>query len=218
MNTPLDVHADAVLFDMDGTLVDSMALVDKMWTVFAREQELDPSDVIAFAQGVPSIDTLRHFVSSGSEVERWFARIARWEHEHFDEVVPIPGAGNVLRSLPDDAWAVVTSAVRAAALARFDAVGFPSPRVLIAADDVTRGKPDPEGYLAAAHALGVDASRCVVFEDTVAGIRAARVAGAQPVVIGGVQHDSMHGLPRLADWRAVRLEQGRDARLRLTTT
>jgi sugar-phosphatase len=213
----LDVQVDAVLFDMDGTIVDSNALVEQMWSVFAKEEHFDPREVIAFAHGVPSIDTLRRFLPDSVDVEPWFARISRWEQEHFDGVSEVTGAGELLDAMPADAWAVVTSALREPALTRLAAVGFPPPRVLIGANDVARGKPDPEGYLAAAQTLGVDASRCVVFEDTVAGILAARAAGAVPVVMGGVQHQAMDGIARLSDWTPVRVEQGTKARLRLFT-
>lgn len=217
MTASLDVQVDAVLFDMDGTLVDSNALVEQMWSAFAREQRVDAGEVIAFAHGVPSIDTLRHFLPHSADVGSWFARISRWEHEHFDGVVEVDGARALLEALPADAWAVVTSALRGPAAVRLDAVGFPAPRVLIGADDVSAGKPNPEGYLAAARALDVDATRCVVFEDTVAGIRAARAAGALPVVIGRVEHDVTQGIARLHHWRDVRVQQGSGARLRLTS-
>ncbi len=217
MTQALDIQVDAVLFDMDGTLVDSMVIVEQMWSSFAEEQRIDPGEVIAYAHGVPSRDTLRRFLPDSADVEPWFARVSRWEQEHFDEVTQVPGAGALLDALPADAWAVVTSALRGPALARLGAVGFPSPRVLVGADDVGKGKPDPEGYLAAAHALGVRPSRCVVFEDTVPGILAARAAGAVPVVMGGVQHEAMDGIVRLSDWRSVRVEQGTQARLRLVS-
>ncbi|MCB2414004.1 HAD-IA family hydrolase [Demequina sp. TTPB684] len=215
MTGHLDVQVDAALFDMDGTLVDSNAVVEQMWSAFANEQSLSPSDVIAFAHGVPSMSTLRRFVPDSADIEAWFARISRWEEEHFDEVTQMPGAGQLLEALPADAWAVVTSALRLPALRRLAAVGFATPAVLIGADDVGMGKPDPEGYVAAARALGVDPSRCVVFEDTVAGILAARAAGAIPVVMGAVRHEAMEGIARLSDWRGVRVEQGTEARLHL---
>ena len=211
----LDVRVDAVLCDMDGTIVDSNAMVEQMWSAFASEQDLNAREVIAFAHGVPSIDTLRRFVGEPAQVEAWFARISRWEHEHFFEVAEIAGAGEFLRRLPGSAWAVVTSALHAAAAARLEAVGLPVAPVLIGADDVHRGKPDPEGFVAAARVLGVDPARCIVFEDTVAGITAARAAGTLAAVMGTVEHPVMEGIPRLSNWRGVSAAVEADGRLHL---
>lgn len=207
------VLVDAVLFDMDGTLVDSNAVVDRMWTQFAVTLGLDPQAVRTFAHGTPSTATLGRFLPAGESFDEWFARIASWESGSFGEVSEVPGAIVAVESLPADRWAVVTSALRDAARIRLDSVGFPPPRVLIGADDVASGKPDPEGFAAAARALGVDPARCIVFEDSPAGLEAAIAIGATAVVVGTLTAVVTRGLPRILDWRGVTFAESADGRI-----
>jgi mannitol-1-/sugar-/sorbitol-6-phosphatase len=202
-----ELVVDAVLFDMDGTLVDSNSVVDQMWTEFAVTLGLDPQAVRAFAHGTPSTATLGNFLPAHEDFDEWFERIASWEEGSFGQVSEIAGAIAAVRQIPRERWAVVTSALREAALKRIETVGFPSPRVLIGADDVSRGKPDPEGFLAAANALGVDPARCVVFEDSPAGLEAALAMGAATVVVGTLDADVTRGLRRIADWRGITFER-----------
>ena len=194
---------DAVLFDMDGTLVDSNAVVDQMWTEFAVNFDLDPQAVRTFAHGTPSTSTLRRFLPAHESFDEWFERLASWETGLFGEVREVPGAIHAVRMLPPQRWAVVTSALREAALIRLETVGFPSPHILIGADDVSNGKPDPEGFRAAARALDVDPTRCVVFEDSPAGLEAALSLGAQAVVVGTLAAEVTSGLRRIVDWNDV---------------
>ncbi len=194
---------DAVLFDMDGTLVDSNSVVDQMWTEFAVSLDLDPHAVRTFAHGTPSTATLRRFLPERESFDEWFERLASWETCRFGEVSEVPGAIHAVRTLPPERWAVVTSALREAALMRLETVGFPAPHILIGADDVTNGKPDPEGFQVAAKALGADPRRCVVFEDSPAGLEAALSLGAQAVVVGALDSDVTRGLRRIADWNDV---------------
>ena len=200
---------------MDGTLVDSNSTVDGMWNAFAAECGLDPLEVRTYAHGVPSTATLRRFLPADQSFDDWFARIASWESESFGHVVEVRGALHLVRSLPADAWAVVTSALRGAASIRLESVGFPAPRVLVGADDVERGKPDPEGFVRAAKQLGVDASQCVIFEDSPAGLEAAIAAGARAVVVGELEAPVTVGLPRLLTWRGISASQTADGRIRL---
>ncbi|NTV39923.1 MAG: HAD-IA family hydrolase [Demequinaceae bacterium] len=212
-HSPLVV--DAILFDMDGTLVDSNSVVDEMWGRFAVTLGLDPQAVRTFAHGTPSTATLRRFLPTHESFDDWFAKIAVWESENFGHVGAVAGAVELVASLPADRWAVVTSALRDAARIRLEGVGFPAPLVLIGADDVTRGKPDPEGFLAAAEALGVDPGRCVVFEDSPAGLEAALAAGAQAVVVGDLDAPVTLGLRRIRDWTGVNYERTSEGRLRI---
>lgn len=198
--TPLTV--EALLFDMDGTLVDSTAMVEAIWSEFAAANEVDAAEVIEFAHGRPSRDTIAAFTRRDGDVDACNAQLSEWEAARFGDVTAIPGALTLVNGLSKPRWAVVTSALREPARRRLAAVGFPAPPFLVGADDVTRGKPDPEGYLAAAHSLGVDPVTCVVFEDTRAGIQAGLAAGC---VVIGVGEQAPHDV-RVADLTAVTIE------------
>jgi sugar-phosphatase len=204
---------DAILFDRDGTLVDSNSTVDAMWIEFAVTLGLDPVEVTTFAHGTPSTATLKRFLPESESFDEWFATLASWESGRFGEVGEVAGAIDVVNSLPASRWAVVTSALREAALLRLGRVGFPAPTVLIGADEVAHGKPSPEGFLAAAVALGVDPRACVVFEDSPAGLEAARAAGATTVVVGTLDAPVTRGLSRIHDWTGVTITTTPDGKL-----
>lgn len=193
----------AVLCDMDGTLVDSNALVDVMWNEFAQHHGFDSEQVRAYAHGRPSRATIGRYLSEPEQVRYWIDHIHAQEADSFDGVIEIPGAAAFIRALPADRWALVTSALAGPARGRLQAVGIGAPRVLIGADDVTHGKPHPEGYARAARELGVEGSDCVVFEDTDAGIEAGRAAGCAVVVVGSNHSPVTHGLPRVGDMTEV---------------
>ncbi len=194
---------DAVLLDMDGTLVDSTSLVYEMWGRFAMEHGHDPEEVVAFAHGTPSIATLRRYLPESANIDEWYNRVAEWERGDFGGVAELPGAAAFVSSLPEGKWAVVTSAIADAARARLEGAGFPHIDVLVGADDVERGKPYPEPFLQAAERLGVDIARCVVFEDSPPGIEAGVAAGAHVVVVGDAETAHTPGLRRLRHWRDV---------------
>ncbi|WP_084103438.1 HAD-IA family hydrolase [Demequina sp. NBRC 110056] len=194
-----ELRVRAVLCDMDGTLVDSNALVDEMWNGFADELGLDATEVRAFAHGRPSRATIARYVSDPSEIDGWLDRIHQMEASRFDAVVEIAGAAAFTSALPTGRWAVVTSALARPARARLEAVGITPPSILIGADDVAAGKPDPEGFARAARELGVEGRDCVVFEDTDAGVRAGQAAGCTVVVVGPNRSEATAGLPRVAD-------------------
>ena len=199
--TELRVHA--VLCDMDGTLVDSNALVDVMWNEFAAAHSLDAQQVRHFAHGRPSTATLAHYLNDEDEIARWTEHIHTQEGSSFDGVVEIPGAVAFTQALPPARWAVVTSALGGPARSRLQAAGIDVPRVLIGADDVAHGKPDPEGYARAARELFIPARECVVFEDTDAGIQAGLAAGCAVVVVGANRSPVTEGLPRVDDMAQV---------------
>ena len=202
------LRARAVLFDMDGTLVDSNEVVEAMWTEFAHALGVDAAEVIDFAHGRPSRSTIARYAPH--DVATWEEHIHRGEAERFLDLHPIVGAVDVVAAIPAERWAVVTSAIRQPALERLASVGFPQPAVLIGADDVAHGKPDPEGYARAARELGFEPADCVVFEDTSAGIAAGLAAGCQAVVVGGAVADVMEGLPRIADFTGVSVRAAGD--------
>jgi sugar-phosphatase len=200
------IGAAAVLFDMDGTLVDSTALVEEVWTEFSHTHGLNAAQVIAFAHGRPSRDTISTFLPDQEDLARALESFHHVEATRFSAVTAIPGARDVVASLPTGRWAVVTSAIREPAKERLAAVGMPLPTVLIGADDVRAGKPHPEGYARAARELGFAPQDCVVFEDTAAGIEAGLAAGCQAVVVGAARADAMAGLPRIPDFSGVTVE------------
>lgn len=176
------IECDAVLLDMDGTLVDSKAIVERMWLVWADRHGIPAETILAVAHGRRTLETMR-LVAPHLATPEEAARLDAMEALQKGGEVAVPGAKALLDALPAGRWAVVTSAVRQVASTRIAAVGLPSPAVLVGAEDVQEGKPSPEGYLHAAVCLGVPPHRCVVVEDTPAGIEAGRAAGARVIGI-----------------------------------
>jgi sugar-phosphatase len=202
------VSAKAVLFDMDGVLVDSAGLVEEHWSLWAERRGLDATIVLRFAHGSPSTEVVARFVPA-QEVAieaAWMEGLAL--HSTTDEAA-LPGAHAVLtqRVLP---VAVVTSATRDVARLRLARAGLPVPAVLIGADDVARGKPDPLPYLRAAELLNVPASDCVAVEDTPAGLASIRAAGAKPLALLTTHRaeELSDALALLADLRSLRVLPG----------
>ncbi|MFD5570519.1 HAD family hydrolase [Streptomyces cadmiisoli] len=180
----MKIRAEALLFDNDGTLVSSLDSVNRCWTRWAGEYGLTAEDFARIRLHGRTAAEIAADLLPADIVPQAVARIELLEVEDVADggVRLLPGTRAFLDSLPADRWAVVTSATRRLAEARLDAVGI-LPKTLIAADDVTRGKPDPEPYLLAARALGVDPARCVVFEDAPAGLEAGRAAGMTTVAL-----------------------------------
>ncbi len=180
----MKIHAQALLFDNDGTLVSSLASVDRCWTRWATEYGITAEEFARVElHGRPAAEIAADLLPA-HVVPEAVARIEDLEVEDVPNggVHLLPGTRAFLDSLPAERWAVVTSATRRLAEARLDAVGI-LPKTLVAADDITRGKPDPEPYLLAARTLGVDPARCVVFEDAPAGLAAGRAAGMTTVAL-----------------------------------
>lgn len=172
----------AFLFDLDGVLIDSTPAVQRVWSRWAIEHGLQPDTVVAHAHGRPSLSTVRHFLPDANhELEN--REIERREIEDTEGIVVLPGAVELLTSLPPHRWTIATSCTRLLAEARLRAAGLPVPPGLVTATDVTRGKPDPEPFLKAAAKLGLRASSCVVCEDAPAGVRSGKAAGARVVAL-----------------------------------
>jgi sugar-phosphatase len=207
--TSVVLDCDAVLFDMDGTLVDSRHIVERMWIVWAREHGLSVEAALALAHGRRTIETMQLLAPHLATPEE-AARLDALEAAQEGGETAIPGASDLLSALPADRWAVVTSAGRELALRRIASVGLPVPRVLVGADDVVAGKPSPEGYLRAAERLGVEARRCVVIEDTPAGAEAGRAAGARVLGLATTYPTLPHCDVFVRDLRAVRAEAASD--------
>ena len=166
-----------MLFDLDGVLVDSTPAVARVWAGWAREHGFEPDEVVKKAHGRPSIGTIRELLPNADHAEE-DREVERREIADVEGVVPLPGAKELLRALPLERWAIVTSCTRALAHVRIAAAGLPKPKHVVTAGDVRHGKPDPEPYLKGAQMLGVPAGDCLVVEDAPAGIRAGKAARA----------------------------------------
>ena len=178
-----------VLFDMDGVLVDSTAAVARVWTVWARKHGLDPETVVKIAHGRPSISTIRELLPSANH-EAEDREVERMEIEDVEGIVALPGAAELLRMLPTNRYAIVTSATRPLAEVRLRAAGLPVPENLVTARDAKRGKPHPDPYLMGAQLSGVPPVECVVIEDAPSGIRAGKAAGARVVALRTTASDA----------------------------
>ena len=218
MNTTFSLQCAALLFDLDGVLVDSAACVERVWHDWALRHELDLKCIIALAHGRRTIETVQ-LVAPHLEAAAEVAALAASESSTTDGVFEVPGARDLLASLPSAAWAVVTSGVRAVASLRIRHTGLPIPSIMICADDIARGKPDPEGYLTAAERLGVPPTACVVIEDAPAGLAAAQAAGMRSIAISGTFAPDVlafadYTVPRLAALRVAASDNG--ARLEIS--
>jgi sugar-phosphatase len=183
---------DAVLLDMDGTLVDSDAAVERAWRVWAGEYGVDPAAALAIAHGSPADRTVRRLLPHADDaaVATAAARQLALQYDDLSDVTATRGAAELLTTLARLGlpWAVVTSADTRLAKARLDAAGIDAP-VLVTVDDVSVGKPDPEGYLRAAELLDVAPARCLVVEDAEVGVQAGHAAGAMTAGLKGVDAD-----------------------------
>jgi sugar-phosphatase len=176
------IRCRGVLFDLDGVLVDSTPAVARVWTWWAREHGFNAEEVVQQAHGRPSITTIRELLPDGDH-DAENREVERREIEDIADVIPLPGALQLLEALPLDRWAIVTSCTRRLAEVRIAAAELPKPKYLVTSNDVRRGKPDPEPYLKGAQILAVAAEECVVVEDAPAGIRAGKAAGARVVAL-----------------------------------
>jgi sugar-phosphatase len=205
------LSCEAVLFDMDGTLVDSRACVEACWRRWAERHSLDVDALLAQAHGRQNQDLIR-LVAPHLDTPEELEGLVRAEEACRDGIVAIPGAGALLARLPRPRWALVTSAWRVLAEIRMACAGLPLPDVLVPAEESPRGKPHPDGYLIAAHRLGVRPERCVVFEDAPAGVAAGKAAGMTVVGLRTTFDRQRLGCALcVPDFRAVRLTPARAA-------
>jgi sugar-phosphatase len=174
------IQCSALLFDMDGVLIDSTPAVARVWHRWAVEHGFDPDTVVHMAHGRPSRTTLRELLPN-ADIAREDREVERREMEDLDGVVLLPGARELLNALPPERWTIATSCTRPLAEVRLRAAGLPVPMTMITSSDVKIGKPDPEPYLKAAAKLGFAASDCIVVEDAPVGVRAGKAAGARVI-------------------------------------
>lgn len=205
-----EITCSAMLFDMDGVLIDSTPAVERVWTKWAIKHGFDPAEVVRAAHGRPSITTIREYLPNANHSAE-NDEVERGEIEDLEGVVALPGAMELLTSLPRSRWVIVTSCTRPLAEVRLKAAGLPRPMRLVTSSDVKHGKPAPEPYLKGAEFLGVDARDCIVVEDAPAGIRAGKSAGARVIGLSTIA-DAAELREDGADWvvencAAIRLVQ-----------
>ena len=174
------IHCSALLFDMDGVLIDSTPAVARVWRQWAIEHRFNPEEVVARAHGRPSLTTVREYLPNADH-EAENREVERREIQDLEGVVPLPGTLDLLASLPQNRWTIVTSCTRALAEVRIRAAGLPLPKTMITSNDIVHGKPHPDPYRKAAALLGFRDADCIVFEDAPAGIRSGKAAGAQVI-------------------------------------
>jgi sugar-phosphatase len=186
----IQIYCAALLFDMDGVLINSTPAVARVWRHWAVEHGFNPEEVVARAHGRPSLATVREYLPNADH-EAENREVERREIEDLEGVVALPGALELLASLPGDRWTIVTSCTRPLAEVRIQAAGLPLPKRLITSNDITHGKPHPEPYLKGAAELGFPPAECIVVEDVPAGVRAGKGAGAKVIAFKTTVQESV---------------------------
>jgi mannitol-1-/sugar-/sorbitol-6-phosphatase len=209
-----DKSFDAFLFDMDGTIINSIAAAERIWGAWAERHGLDVPTFLPTIHGVKGVETISRLGLPGVDARKEAQEILDAEMAELEGILPIPGAIAFLTSLPRDRWALVTSAGLGLALKRLKEAGIERPDVIVSGDDVENGKPHPDCFMIGAQKLGFEAKNCLVFEDAVAGILAGEGAGASVAVITATHHHPMEtALATLPDYTNVRALTGADGRL-----
>lgn len=206
----MEIQCSALLFDLDGVLVDSRAVVERVCRLWAARLGIDADALLRVAHGRRTRDTVR-IVAPHADPESEAAWIDNEELLDTEGLIEVPGVGRFVRSLPAGSWAVVTSCGPDLARLRLTSVGLPIPDVLISSDDVSNGKPAPDGYRLGARRLGVDPAACVVFEDAPPGIAAGLAAGARVIALRTTHPDAdfAGATAVISDFTKVRLHRNR---------
>ena len=202
-------HCSGILFDLDGVLVDSTRSVDRQWRLWAERKGVDGDKVIAIAHGVRTIEVIK-FVAPHLDAEAEVREIESREADDHEGVEIMPGAADLVRTIPAGRWGVVTSGTRPLASARLLFGGLPVPDVLVTADDVVNGKPHPEPYLKGAALLGIRPKDCLVIEDAPAGIQSARKGGMKVIGITSTYPASQLSTAHAVVQKLAQIQVGQD--------
>ena len=204
----MEIQCSALLFDLDGVLVDSRAVVERVCRLWAARLGVTAEALLKVAHGRRTRDTAR-IIAPHLDAESEAAWIDNQELLDTEGLVEVPGARRLVSSLPADRWAVVTSCGRDLARLRLSFVGIPLPAVIITSEDVSNGKPAPDGYRLGATRLGVDPAACVVFEDAPPGVAAGLAAGARVVALRTTHPDADFSMATAVvnDYHALRVRQ-----------
>ena len=207
MTEPLfDRSFGAFLFDMDGTILDSIAAAERVWSVWATRHGIDAASFLPTIHGMRATETMRRQNLAGIDLAAEAAWLTQAEMDDVEGITAIAGAASFLNGLPADRWAIVTSAPRKLALRRLEAAGLPVPAMMVTGEEVEHGKPAPDCFLLAASRLGLDPADCLVFEDAPAGIAAAEAAGTALAVITAThRHPAEIRHPTLTGYDDVRV-------------
>jgi mannitol-1-/sugar-/sorbitol-6-phosphatase len=192
------IACQALLFDLDGVLVDSTPAVARVWNIWAHKHGFNPEETIRKAHGRPSLATIRELLPNADHAAE-NAIVEKMEIEDVEGVIPLPGSAELLQALPAGRWTVVTSCTRKLALVRLRVAGLPIPEKMVTSTDIANGKPHPEPYLKGAQLLGVAPQECIVFEDAPAGIRSGKSAHSRVVAFQTTERDDFL-LAAGADW------------------
>ncbi|OON37142.1 sugar phosphatase [Izhakiella australiensis] len=175
------------LFDLDGTLVDSLSVVERAWTEWGARHGFDAETILDFVHGKQAITSVRHFLQGASEekIQQEFLLLEKREAEDTEGITALPGARQLLATLDElhIPWAIVTSGSMPVASARHRVAGLATPDIFITAERVERGKPEPDPYMLGAQLLGLEPEECVVVEDANAGILSGLAAGCHVVAV-----------------------------------
>jgi sugar-phosphatase len=210
-------RCSAILFDLDGVLVDSTRSVERQWRIWAREQGIEGDKVATVAHGVRAVEVIRA-VAPHLDAEAEVRKLESREADDHDGVAVMPGAAELVRAIPEDRWCVVTSGTRHLASERLRFFGIPAPKVMITADDVATGKPHPAPYLKGAERLGVDPAECLVIEDAPAGIQSAHAAGMKVIALASTYPASALGEADVVIPKLQRIQVALDGARMLTVS